>query len=295
MEKSLRKHYYIMLIPGLIVLLLFNIVPLCGIIMAFEDFNPGKGLFGSPWVGFDNFKYMFLLDDTARILANTFIIAISKMVGNLLIPLVFALLLNEIRMKHFKSAVQTIVYLPHFLSWVILAGIMLDVFGYKGPINSLITAVGGEPIMFFARADSFRQLIIGSDIWKEYGFNAIIFLSALTGIDPTLYESATVDGAGRWKQLWHITLPGLRTTVILLAVLALGNVLNANFDQIFNLYNPMVYSTGDIIDTWVYRTGLVNLQYSLATAVGLLKSFVGFVMISASYIMASKFANYRIF
>ena len=187
------------------------------------------------------------------------------------------------------------VYLPHFISWVILAGILQDVFSLTGPINQIGSLFGFEPTIFFAQEKMFPWLIIGSDIWKEFGFNAVIFLAALTGIDPALYEAASIDGAGKLKRMWHITLPGIKTTVILLGVLALSNVLNAGFDQIFNLYNPLVYSTGDIIDTWVYRTGLNDMQYSLATAVGLLKSVVGFVMVTASYGLAYKFADYRIF
>lgn len=287
--------YMSMMLVGLVVLVMFNIVPLTGIVMAFENFKPKLGIFQSPWVGLKNFEYMFSLSDTGLIVRNTLMIAIKKIIGNLIIPLIFALLLNEVRCKRFKTATQTIVYLPHFLSWVILASVLLDVFGYNGPVNGIIKALGGKPILFFARDDLFQTFVVASDVWKEYGFNAVIFLSALTGIDQALYEAAMVDGAGRWKQLIHITLPGIKTTFVLLAVLALGNVMNANFDQIFNLYNPLVYSTGDIIDTWVYRAGLTNLQFSLATAVGLLKSVVGFVMIASSYLMASKFANYRIF
>jgi putative aldouronate transport system permease protein len=185
--------------------------------------------------------------------------------------------------------------LPHFLSWVILSGILLDIFAYKGPVNALLSGFGIEPVLFFARADLFPFLIVGSDVWKEFGFNTIIFLAALTGINPSLYEAAAIDGATRLQRLWNVTLPGMTTTVVLLAVLSLGNVLNAGFDQIFNLYNPLVYSSGDIIDTWVYRTGLLNLQYGLATAAGLLKSVISFILITVSYVLASKFANYRIF
>lgn len=295
MKKKSTGIYYLMMLPGLAMLILFNIVPLMGIIMAFQKFSPGKGILGSPWVGLENFRFMFSMNDTWNILYNTFYIAVFKIIGNLLVPLIFALMLNEVRQMRFKRAVQTICYLPHFLSWVILASIILNIFGYEGPVNSIIQFFGGDRVMFFANERMFPWLIIFTDIWKEYGFNAVIYLAALTGIDQALYEAAMVDGAGRWKQLWHITLPEIRTTIVLLTVLALGNVMNANFDQIFNLYNPLVYSTGDIIDTWVYRTGLVNLQFSLATAVGLLKSVVGFVMISCSYFLASRFADYHIF
>ena len=295
MRKSIFNHYYMMMIPGLLLLLVFNIVPMFGIVIAFEDFNPGLGFLKSPWVGLENFQYMFSLNDTPAILFNTLFIAVLKIAGNLIVPLVFALLLNEILQRKLKSAVQTIVYLPHFLSWVILSGILLDIFAYKGPVNSIRAAVHLEPVVFFAQAKLFPYLVAGSDVWKEFGFNAVIYLAALTGIDGSLYEASAMDGAKRFRRLWHITLPGIRTTVVLLAVLSLGNILNAGFDQVFNLYNPSVYATGDIIDTWVYRTGLLDLQYSLATAVGLLKSLVGFILIAVSYTLAYKFADYRIF
>ncbi|MCM3633262.1 ABC transporter permease [Paenibacillus camelliae] len=294
-NQSFTKHYYIMLLPGFIWLLLISIIPMFGIVIAFQDFNPGKGFFQSEWVGLDNFEYMFALNDTPVIFFNTVFIAVMKMIGNLIVPLIFAIMLNELRMMLVKRWIQTIVYLPHFLSWVILSGILLDVFSYTGPINTVMTFIGLDPILFFARADLFPFIIVASDVWKEFGFNTIIYLAALTSINPSLYEAAAIDGAARLRRMWHVTLPGLRTTIVLLAVLSLGNVLNAGFDQIFNLYNPLVYSTGDIIDTWVYREGLLNMQYGLATAVGLLKSVVSFILIIVSYQLASRFANYRIF
>ncbi|MFC4403046.1 ABC transporter permease [Gracilibacillus xinjiangensis] len=293
--KGFAKHYYLMLVPGFVWLTLFSIVPMFGIVIAFQNYNPGKGVFGSEFIGLETFRYMFTLNDTMNVFYNTIFIAIMKIIGNLIVPLVFALMLNELRYIGLKRSIQTIVYLPHFLSWVILGGVLLDIFAYQGPINQLIGAFGVDPILFFGRADLFPFLVVGSDIWKEFGFNTIIYLAALTGINPALYEAAGIDGANRLKMLWHVTLSGIRTTAVLLAVLSLGNVLNAGFDQIFNLYNPLVYSTGDIIDTWVYRAGLLNLQYELATAVGLLKSVVGFILISLSYYLAYKFTNYRIF
>ncbi|CAM3992786.1 ABC transporter permease subunit [Paenibacillus alkaliterrae] len=293
--KGFAKHYYLMLLPGYLWLIIFSIIPMFGIIIAFQQFNPGKGIFGSEFVGLEHFRYMFTLNDTRDILFNTLFIAVMKIIANLIVPLIFALMLNELRLLIMKRWIQTIVYLPHFLSWVILGGIVLDLFSYNGPINQLGGLFGLEPELFFANASLFPYLIVGSDVWKEFGFNTIIYLAALTGISPALYEAAGIDGASRFRSLWHITLPGIRTTAVLLTVLSLGNVLNAGFDQIFNLYNPLVYSTGDIIDTWVYRTGLLNLQYELATAVGLLKSLVGFLLISISYYLAYKFINYRIF
>lgn len=293
--KGVAVHYWIMLIPALAWMLLFNIVPMFGITMAFQDFNPGKGIFGSDFIGLDNFKYMFELDDTREILFNTLVIALGKIIGNLVVPVTFALLLNEVKNLLFKRSIQTIVYLPHFLSWVVLGGIILDIFSYGGPINNLLEALGFGGVAFFQRDDLFRQLVIGSDIWKEFGFNAVVYLAAMTGISPALYEAAAIDGASRWQRLLKITLPGIKGVIVLMTVLSLGNILNAGFDQIYNLYNPAVYSTGDIIDTWVYRVGLNDLQFSLASAVGLLKSVVGFITITVSYTLAYKLADYRIF
>ena len=293
--KSLQKHYYLMLLPGMVWLILFSIVPMAGIVMAFQNFNPGAGMFGSPWVGLENFAYMFQLNDAKTVIVNTLIISVGKVVLNLIVPLIFALLLNELTSLPYKKAVQTLVYLPHFLSWVIMATIVIGIFGYNGVINAFIKIFGGQPKLFMADASIFRQLLIGTDVWKEFGYNAIIYLAALAGVNPNLYEAAGIDGAGRWKSTWHITLPALSTTVVLLGVLSLGNVMNAGFDQVYNLYNPLVYSTGDILDTWVYRLGLQNLQFSLATAAGLFKSVISFVLIVISYSLAYKFADYTVF
>ena len=183
-------------------------------------------------------------------------------------------------MKSLKRPNQTIVFFQFFLCWVILAKIVLNIFGYTGPINQLIQLFGGDPVNFFGEAKLFQPLVIGTDIWKGFGYNTVVYLAAILGVDKSLYEAAAVDGAGRFKRIWHVTLPGIRTTVALLAILSLGNILNAGFDQIYNLYNPLVYSTGDVIDTWVYRAGLQNLQYSLATAVGLFKSVISVILIA---------------
>jgi putative aldouronate transport system permease protein len=263
--------------------------------MAFQNFNPGAGILGSPWVGLENIKYMFQLNDSKTVIINTMIIAIGKMVFNLIVPLVFALLLNEITGMRYKKLVQTVVYLPHFLSWVIMATIVIGIFGYYGVANTFIQMLGGQPRLLMAESGIFRQLLVGTDVWKEFGYNAVIFLAALTGVNPSLYESAAIDGANRWKSMLNITLPALTTTVVLLGVLSLGNVLNAGFDQVYNLYNPLVYSTGDILDTWVYRLGLQNLQFSLATAAGLFKSVISFILIVISYSLAYKFADYTVF
>lgn len=287
--------YHAMILVGMVWLILFNIVPMFGIVMAFQDYNPVRGFTGSKFTGLENFRYLFSMSDSRRVIVNTVIIAVSKLVLNILVPLAFALLLNEVRQLKFKRVVQTMVYLPHFLSWVILASVLLEIFGYKGVFNTVLSLFGAEPKIWFSEESYFRQMIIFSDVWKEFGYNAVIFLAALTGISQDMYEAASIDGCSRWKAVWYITLPGIASTIVVVAILGLGNVLNAGFDQVFNLYSPLVYSTGDILDTWVYRIGLLNVQFSLATAAGLFKSAISFVLIVISYIVAYKAADYKIF
>lgn|SRR5690606_2031141 len=284
-----------MLMPGIILLIIFSIVPMFGISIAFQDFVPAKGIFNSEWIGLENFKYMLLLPDSKQIFLNTIIIALSKIIVNLFVPFIFALILNEVRHVLFKRTVQTVVYLPHFLSWVILAGIMINLFTLDGFVNHIIKFFGYEPIMFLTSNFWFRPILVFSDVWKEFGFNTIIYLAALTGINDALYEAAAIDGANRFQRIIHVTIPGILATVVLLATLSLGNVLNAGFEQILNMYNPLVYSSVDIIDTYVYRAGLQEMQFGLATAVGLLKSVVSFILIVISYRLAYKYTDYRIF
>ena len=287
--------YHAMILVGMVWLILFNIVPMFGIVMAFQDYNPVLGFTGSKFTGLENFRYLFSMSDSRRVIVNTIIIAVSKLVLNILVPLAFALVLNEVRQLKFKRVVQTMVYLPHFLSWVILASVLLEIFGYKGVFNTVLSLFGAEPKIWFSEESYFRQMIIFSDVWKEFGYNAVIFLAALTGISQDMYEAASIDGCSRWKAVWYITLPGIASTIVVVAILGLGNVLNAGFDQVFNLYSPLVYSTGDILDTWVYRIGLLNVQFSLATAAGLFKSVISFVLLVISYIIAYKAADYKIF
>ena len=289
--------YHLMLLPGTVCLFIFSIVPMMGIIIAFQDFVPTMGIRGSEWVGFDNFKYMFQLPDTILIFRNTLVIAVGKIVLTLLASIVFAILLNELQMVKAKKVVQTVAYLPHFLSWVFLATIFRDMLDSGGIINQILAGTGiiKEPIVFLGSNATFQPVVILSEVWKEFGYNAVIFIAALAGINTELYEAAEMDGAGRLKKIWHITLPGIRQTIVLVATLNIANILNAGFDQIYNLYSPIVYRTGDIIDTYVYRMGFLNAQFSLATAVGLMKSVVSFILIFTSYKMADKFANYRIF
>lgn len=288
-------NYWIMCLPALLWLLFFHLYPMLGNWIAFVDYSPKKGIFGSEFAGLKHFEYLFSLKDVRNVISNTVIIAVAKIILNLVIPLVFALMLNEVRHEGFKKLVQTVVYLPHFISWVILASILSKIFGYTGIYNYVMGMFGAKSTVLMANSTFFRWFIILGEVWKECGFNAIIYLAALTGISPTLYEAAAIDGAGRWQSMWAITLPALKPTVVLLATLAMGNVLNAGFDQVFNLYNPMVYETVDIIDTWVYRIGLVNMNYSLGTCIGLFKSVISMGLLTVSYALAHKFADYRIF
>jgi len=288
---------YLMLLPGMIVVFVYSYIPMIGIVIAFQRFIPAKGLFGpQEWVGLGNFRYILTLPDTYKILRNTVFIAGMKIIAGLVIPIVIALLLNEVRKERFKRSVQTIIYLPYFLSWVIFAGILIDILSpSEGIVNKILESIGLKPIYFLGDPKWFPYTMVITDLWKNFGFSTIVYLAALTSISPTLYEAAEIDGANRWQQTWYITLPGMRAIIVLLATLSLGSILNAGFEQIFNLYSPQVYETGDIIDTFVYRLGLIQAQYGLATAVGLFKSVVSFGLISLSYYLAYRLADYRIF
>ncbi|SDX93205.1 sugar ABC transporter permease [Paenibacillus sp. CF384] len=289
--------FHLMLLPGVIFVLLFQYLPMAGLVIAFQDFKPWTGFIHSPWVGLEHFRSLFERPDSKQVIWNTVVISLLRWVFGLVAPFLFALLLNEVRQVTFKRTVQTMVYLPHFLPWVILGGILIDLLSIEGGlVNRIIGAVFGiEPIFFLGEGNWFRVTIVISDVWKECGFGAIIFLAALAGIKPTLYEAALMDGASRWKQTLYITIPSLIPIFIVVGTLSLGTILNTGFDQIFNLYNPLVYDKGDVIDTFVYRMAIVGGKMSFGTAVGLLKSFIGFALIVIGYRLAYTFAGYRIF
>lgn len=286
-----------MLIPGVVVVFIYSYIPLGGIVMAFQNFIPAKGLFGrQEWVGLDNFRYILSLPDTVNIVRNTLFIATMKIVGGLTIPILIAILLNELSSSKVRRLVQTLIYLPHFLSWVILGGILKDILSTQGGIvNRFLELLGTESIFFLGNKHWFPFVAIISDIWKSFGFGTIIYLAAITSIDQNLYQAAIVDGANRFQRVVHITLPGMIPIIVLMATLSLGNVLNAGVEQILNLYSPIVYETGDIIDSFIFRIGIEKMRYSIATAVGLFKSVVSMILISVSYYLAYRFADYRIF
>ncbi|WP_419871814.1 ABC transporter permease [Candidatus Pristimantibacillus sp. PTI5] len=296
MLRKLRQQraYHLMLLPSIIIIFIFSYLPFYGLVIAFQDYNPGLG-FHSPWVGMENFEHVFKQEKFLRTIWNTLYMSIFKLIGGIVVPVIFALLLNEVKQKAFKRTFQTLVYIPNFLSWVIMAGIMIDILASDGIINNLLVSIGVKPVSFLGNPSIFPWTMIVSDIWKGFGFGTVVYLAALSGIDPGLYEAALIDGANRWKQTIYITLPLLAPIIILMAVLSLGNVMNAGFDQIYNLYSPVVYESGDIIDTYVYRLGIVQAQYSIGTAIGLFKSVITCILVVLSLVLAKKAAGYKIY
>lgn len=294
--KTLKRQwqYHAMLIPGVILTFIFAYIPLYGVIIAFQEYNPGMG-FSSPWVGLENFKFLFSQPAFVQTIWNTLYIAFFKLIGGIVVPVIVALLLNELASEKIKRVFQTLVYIPNFLSWVIMAGVLIEILSQSGAVNQVLGMFGIDAVNFLGDPNIFPWTIIASDIWKGFGFGTVVYLAALSGIDPGLYESAMMDGAKRWKQTLHITLPLLMPTIILMLVLSLGSVLNAGFDQIYNMYSPIVYETGDIIDTYVYRLGIEQAQYSIGAAVGLFKSVISCILVGLSYILADKVAGYRVF
>jgi putative aldouronate transport system permease protein len=286
-----------MLLPGFVLILIFSYVPMGGLIIAFQDFVPAKGLFGSQkWAGMENFQYIFSMPNTMNVLRNTVVIAFWKIVLGLITPIAVAIMLNELRSALLKRTIQTVIYFPYFISWIIFGAVIADLLSPStGIVNQLLSLFGVKPMYFLGDNQYFQQTVIVTEIWKDFGYGTVVYMAAIVSIDPNLYEAAVIDGAGRWRQTWHVTLPGMRMIIVLMMVLSLGNVLNAGFDQIFNLYSPVVYQTGDIIDTMVYRLGLENAIFGPASAIGLFKSAVSLVFISTSYFVASKYFDYRLF
>ncbi|HEY8390507.1 MAG TPA: ABC transporter permease subunit [Clostridia bacterium] len=302
LKKSLPLHF--MMAPGTILMIIFNILPIVGLYMAFAAYKPiyGKSflssLFNAPFVGFYFFETVFSRPDFGRVMFNTVYIAIIKIVLQTVLGILIALLLNEMMSQKLKKFLQTVYFLPYFLSWALLGSIVNNLFSINGPINAILAATGLNRISFLSSNSWFRTIIIGSDLWKNLGYQAIYFLAAISYLDSTLYEAARIDGANRFKLCYHITIPGIMPIIILISVLNLGNIMNAGFEQILTLYNEIVYKTGDIIDTMAYRIGLINkstYQFSLGTAIGLFKSLISCALFSIAYIFAAKKLDYKIF
>jgi len=295
--RRFRKEWplHLLILPAFIVTLIFSYGPMYGLIMAFQDFHPVHGFSGSPWVGLDNFRWLFSQPAFVRTISNTFFISIFKILFATIASITFSILLNEIRLAFAKRFFQTIIYIPHFISWIILAGVMQTILASDGILNTFIMALGFDRVPFLTNPNIFPWTMIWSDVWKTFGFGTVVYLAAITSIDPQIYESAVVDGASKFRQIWSITLPMMMPIIVLMLTLNMGNVLNAGFDQIFNLYSPVVYSTGDILDTYLFRLGLQGGQFSVGAAVGLMRAVVSAVLMSLSLWFAYKVANYKIF
>lgn len=300
-SKKYNRSLYIMMIVPVVLTLIYAYLPMGGLVIAFKDFQIAKGIFGSPFNGLDNFIYLFTYANFWQTVYNTFFISIMKLTLQMVIPLIVALLMNEIANSRYRTSIQTMVYLPHFISWIVVAGMIRDLLSLDGSVNFILESLGMEPVMFLVDKTLFPYVIVLSDAWKSFGFDTIMIMAALTQIDPNLYEAATMDGAGRWKKTLHITIPGIMSIIVLVFILKLGGIVqNAGFDQVVNLYSPTVYETGDILDTLTYRLAFdpqssALPRYDLATAVGLMRSVVSFVLVSISYYVAHKVADYRIF
>jgi putative aldouronate transport system permease protein len=279
-RKLFRYRYlYMLLVPGLLYLLFFCYLPMFGLVIAFQDFKPFLGVWKSKFNGLGNFTYLFKSSQFRSALLNTFIISGYKILFGFPVPILFALLMNEIRSRTLKRSIQTILYLPHFLSWVIMFGLLFTFLSEFGPLNQLIVRLGGKTIFFLSDSRYFRSVLVLSDIWKEVGWSAIIYLAALAGISPDLYEAATIDGASRFKCIMKISLPSIVPTITIMLLLRIGGILNAGFEQIINLYNATVLNVGDIIDTYVYRIGLQQMKFGYSAAAGMFKSIIALVLV----------------
>ena len=284
--------YYLMMLPGLVYFALLKYAPMYGVLIAFKDFKIKKGIWGSPWVGLQNFRTFFTSTYCSRLIGNTLIISFTKLVLSSFMSVFFALLLNECGKRRFKRLVQTVSYMPHFLSWVIIYGIVyLFCSESAGYINRIVRMLTGSTIPIMTSNTYFRGLLYFTELWKNTGYASIIYMSVIVGIDPGLYEAATIDGASRWQRIVHITLPAIRSTFIMLTIMNIGKIMNAGFDQIYVFYSPQVYQTGDIIDTYVYRAGLEEMRYGLSTAVGLFKNVIGFTLVFTTNRIAQKWGE----
>lgn len=282
--KRLARYtpFYVMMFVPLAYFFIYRYIPMYGIVIAFKDYNVMKGITGSPWADPVGKHFMMFFDSPYffQLLRNTLLISFYKLAWGTIPPILLALLLNEVRFVGFKRTVQTLTYMPHFLSWVIIQGILVAFLSEDmGLLNRALREAGRDTIPFLISPAWFRTLVVGSAVWKDMGWGAIIYLAAIAGIDQNLYDAGRIDGCSKMRMMWHITLPNIRYVIILLLILRLGRIMQAGFEQIYVMYNPHVYEVGDILDTWVYRTGLEQLSFSLASAVGLFKSAIGFILV----------------
>ncbi|MEK5641559.1 protein lplB [Paenibacillus rhizosphaerae] len=280
-RKKIKQYrvLLLMMVPAVIYYIIFNYAPMYGVLLAFKDFKITQGILGSPWVGFKHFEMIFEDPYFYTVLRNTLIISVYKLLFGFPVPVLFALMLSEITSTKFKRVVQTVSYLPHFISWVVLGGIFFTIFSLDGPVNMIVHLFGGEKALFLADERYFRTILVVTSIFQGFGWGSIIYFAALSNIDPQLHEAAVMDGAGRFQRMFHISIPMLAPVIAIMLILSMSGILDAGFDQIFNMYNVKVYNVADIIDTYVYRKGLVEMDYSYATAVGLFKSVIALLLI----------------
>jgi putative aldouronate transport system permease protein len=287
-----HKWLYILLLPGLIYFIMFRYVPMGGLIIAFKDYSPFKGIWGSPWVGFDNFKKFFSNSDFSKLLINTLGISLLQLIFYFPAPIILSLFLNEVRHSGYKRIVQTFVYVPHFVSWVIVASLTYQLFNVTdGVFNVIYKAVSGSTFDILSKSSTFWGLIVGQDIWRETGYGTIVFLAALSGVDQELYEAARVDGAGRWRLMWHITLPAIKGTIIMMLIMRVGGILNTGYEQIFLMRNDLNLARSEVFDTYIYTKGIKNGMYSFSSAVGMFKSIVGMILVLLSDRIAKAFGE----
>ncbi|NSW89260.1 MAG: sugar ABC transporter permease [Firmicutes bacterium] len=277
-----RKLVYLMLMPVLSFYIIFHYWPMYGAIIAFKQFSPGKGIFASPWVGFENFQDFFNSYYCWRLIRNTLLINVYQLIFAFPAPIIFAFLLNEVKDGIFKRTVQTVSYLPHFISLIVVCGMLVDFLSIDGVVNDIIEMFGGQRISLLLQPSWFRAIYVSSGIWQHMGWDSIIYLASLSSIDPQLYEAIKIDGGGRLRQLWHISLPGIAPTIIILLILKAGQMMNVGFEKVFLLYNPNTYETADVISTFVYRKGLLEMNFSYSAAVGLFNSVINFVLLVLS-------------
>lgn len=292
-----RKNWpiFLMLVPGIVYFIIFCYVPLYGVTIAFKDYKLLDGIMKSPWAGLKYFKMAFASNDFWNSFSNTMIISLLKLAFSFPAPILLALLLNEVKNMAFKKVVQTISYMPHFLSWVVLSGVIISFLSPStGPVNLLLRALGHDPIFFVADNNWFRPVLVISSIWKEIGWSTIVYLAALNSVDMELYEAAKIDGAGKIKQTLHITLPSIMPAITVMFIFAVGAIVNDDFDQIFNMYNPAVYKTGEVISTYIYKIGMEGMQYSLATAIGLFKNVIALVLLVGTNYLCKAFDEYAL-
>ncbi|MDN3017461.1 ABC transporter permease subunit [Paenibacillus sp. BSR1-1] len=287
-----ERYLYLLLLPGLLFFIIYRYVPMAGNIIAFQDYSAFQGFFHSDWVGLKHFKTIFEDEEVLRVLWNTLYLSFLQIVFAFPVSIILALMLNEVRNSIYKRVVQSIIYVPHFLSWVVVIGIVTILLKSNGIVNKVLGSVFGmDSVAFLQDPNWFMPLVVLEVIWKESGWGTIIFLAALSGISPSLYEAAAVDGANRWQQIWHITLPALKSTIIILLILRLGSVLDVGFEQIYLMLTPFTMKVGNVLDTFVYLKGIQNSDFSFATAVGLFKSVIGLILIVAANRLAKKFGE----